>query len=450
MNKRETESFSSKLGVIAAAAGCAVGLGNIWKFPYMAGSNGGAAFIIVYLIIVSIIGYPLLTAEFAVGRKSRTNPIDAFKAKGKKYSAMGIPGVLGSFILLAIYTGIAGWALYYAIISLTGGLNQITTVNASDFFINFITSKSTIIPQLVFIVANLVIVLRGIQGGIEKFSKFAMPLLLGVLIVLVIRSLTLTGSQTGIRFFLKPDWSQIYNINVWSAALVQALFSIGIGLGAMLTYGIYIDKQEDLQSISRQVIFADTFVAILAGFAVFPAVFAFNQNPGAGPGLVFITLPLVFNSMPFGAFFSFLFFILLVFAALTSSISMFEVLITTITNKTKIRRKAATGIIGAIVVIIGISASLSVGGHILSDLGFISNGRSLFDFIDWSLDYAILPISTLLLSIFIGWILKPRAIIDEIESGGIKYKFTKTSIFLLRYVIPMIIAYILFIRITTF
>jgi NSS family neurotransmitter:Na+ symporter len=303
-------NWSSQFGFIAAAAGSAVGLGNIWKFPYITGRYGGAAFVLVYLLFVLLICIPIMNSELLVGRKSERNAVGAFKvlAPGSPWWIVGLMGILAGFIILSYYSVIAGWAVAFIFKS---GAYMAAGANHADIFVGSITSPvAPLIWHAIFMFMCIGIVAAGIEKGIEKYSKILMPMLVLILLVLIIRSITLPGSGAGLSFYLKPDFSKLSAEGIL-AALGQAFFSLSLGMGCMITYGSYLKKDQDIPANSYWIAGADTGIALLAGFAIFPAVFAFGLEPGAGPGLTFITVPAVFASMgPVGHFFGILFFFL--------------------------------------------------------------------------------------------------------------------------------------------
>ncbi|MBA7583654.1 hypothetical protein ES708_25601 [subsurface metagenome] len=307
------DSFGSKIGVIAATAGSAIGLGNIWRFPYVAGENGGGAFLFVYLAFILAIGIPVMLSEFVIGRSAQLNPYGAFKklAPGRPWFLIGIMGVGAAFMILAFYASVAGWTLEYIFQSVKNGFTGKSPDELSTMFDEFRQdSLRPVIWFLVFMGLTAWIVISGVRKGIEKYTKILMPILLVILVVLCIRAVTLPGAGAGLTFLFKPDFSKI-NAETILKALGQAFFSLSIGMGTLITYGSYIKKNDNLATTAVSVSFADTLIAILAGIAIFPAVFAFGIDPGAEEGLVFITLPTIFQQMPGGYYFSLLFFVLL-------------------------------------------------------------------------------------------------------------------------------------------
>lgn len=426
--------WASNIGFILAAAGSAVGLGNIWKFPYLAGANGGGAFVVIYLAMIVIIGFVIMLGEMSIGRNTHLSAVGAYRKLNEKWAFVGFIGVVVGFCILSFYSVIGGWVLNYISKYLTGG---IAGAEAGNYFSGFISSTTApIIWHLVFMVLCCVIVLKGISGGIEKASKFMMPTLFILLIVVAIRSITLDGAMEGIKFFLKPDFSKV-TIGTVMAALGQAFFSLSLGMGAIITYGSYLGKTENLEKNAIIIPAIDTLVAILAGFAILPAVFAFGFEPGAGPSLMFITLPSVFDSMPFGQFFGVLFFVLILFAALTSAISLLEVVVSFIIDNFKVNRKKATILISTVLFLIGIPCSLA-NGPVMGD--FLILGYNFFDFMSFLAENVLMPLGGLLMCIFIGYVWGIDKISDEISCNG-KYKFRSKSFFviMIKYIAPVLI-----------
>ncbi len=426
--------WASNIGFILAAAGSAVGLGNIWKFPYLAGVNGGGAFVVIYLAMVVIIGFVIMLGEMAIGRNTHLSAVGAYKKLSEKWAFIGFIGVIVGFCILSFYSVIGGWVLNYIYKYLTGG---IVGAEAGAYFSGFISGTTgPIVWHLLFMILTCVIVLKGIAGGIEKASKFMMPALFILLIVVALRSVTLDGAMEGIKFFLKPDFSKV-TIETVMAALGQAFFSLSLGMGAIITYGSYLGKTENLEKNAIIIPAIDTAVAILAGFAVLPAVFAFGFEPGVGPSLMFITLPSVFDAMPFGQFFGILFFILILFAALTSAIALLEVVVSFIIDNFKIGRKKATIIISIIIFIIGIPCSLA-NGPVMGD--FLIFGYNFFDFMSFLAENVLMPLGGLLMCIFIGYVWGVDNISNEISCNG-KYRFRSKPFFviMIKYVAPVLI-----------
>ena len=430
------DSFGSKFGVIAAAAGSAVGLGNIWRFPYVAGESGGGAFVLIYLSFIFFIGVPVMLSEFIIGRKAKLNTYGAFKklAPGKPWYIIGIMGLIAAFFILAFYSTIAGWTLEYIVKAISNGFeNQNTTLVFESF------KSSTFRPliwQFVFMGLTAWIVFSGVKDGIEKYTKILMPLLFILIIVMCIRAVTLPGAAKGLEFLFKPDFSKI----TWSVileALGQAAFSLSIGMGALITYGSYINKDNNLSKTAIQVSLADTLIAILAGVMIFPAVFALGMDPQAGPGLVFQVLPELFMKMPGGYYFSIIFFILLAVAALTSTVSLLEVVVAFASEELKMSRQKAT-IIGAISIwLVGIITTLSFSE--LSDVKLFN--LSIFDLLEYVAANILLPIGALLIVIFLGWFLGKKIIANELSNeGSLKLKFLGVFVFIIKYIAPIAIA----------
>ena len=436
--------WGSKLGFIMAAAGSAVGLGNIWRFPYVTGENGGAAFVLVYLVCVFLIGVPLLYVELALGRASGRNPVGAFqKTKpGTPFMFTGILCLMACFFVLTYYGVIAGWTISFA-------WSQITQTPL--VFSEYIAKPGTVLPVFAgFIALTIWIVSAGVEKGIEKWSKILMPVLFVMMLVIIGRSLTLEGASKGISYYLNPDFSKIDG-KVVLMALGQAFFSLSVGWGLMITYGSYMPKSQNIVSNGLWVASADTLVAILAGFMVFPAVFAFGMDPGAGPGLTFVTLPKVFAQMTAGWVFGAIFFCLLSVAAVTSSISMLEVPVSYfVDDKPKARKKAAI-IVGIFAFLIGIPSAMANGGS-----EFFSNielmGKTGFlDIMDQVFGTLCLIVISLSLSIYVGWIWKTEPAVKEISEGC--PWFTQPMVagispaqiwaFFVKYICPVVISLVL-------
>ncbi len=400
----------------------------------MAGANGGAAFVIIYLGMIVLIRVTIMLGEMSIGRNTHLSAVSAYKKLNKKWSFVGFIGVVVGFCILSFYSVIGGWVLNYIGKYLIGGISG---AEAANYFSGFISSTTQpIVWHLVFMAICCIIVLKGISNGIEKASKFMMPALFVLLIVVAIRSVTLDGAMEGIRFFLKPDFSKV-TIGTVMAALGQAFFSLSLGMGAIITYGSYLGKTENLEKNAVIIPAIDTAVALLAGFAVLPAVFAFGFEPGAGPSLMFITLPSVFDSMPLGQFFGILFFILVFFAALTSAISLLEVVVSYLIDNFKMDRKKTTIMMSVILFIIGIPCSLA-NGPIMGD--FLIFGYNFFDFMSFLAESVLMPLGGLLMCIFIGYVWGIDNISEEITCGG-KYKFKSKTFFvvMIKYIAPVLI-----------
>ena len=434
-------TFGSKIGVILATVGCAVGLGNIWRFPYMLGSNGGAAFLLVYLLCILLLGLPVMITEFFIGRHTNRNAAGAFKelAPGTKWSLIGYNGVLAAFLILGFYSVVAGWTLEYVLQAFSGSLSDKTATDFATDFSNFSTGLiRPIIWTVTFIVLTHVIIISGVKSGIERASKIMMPLLFLFLLILAIRSITLPNASEGLTFLFQPDFSKI-NSSVILSAMGQAFFSLSIGMGCLITYASYFKKETNLQTTALQVTILDTLVALLAGIMIFPAVFSFGITPTAGPELVFITLPNVFAQLPMGSVWSAIFFILLALAALTSTISMHEVATAYVHEEHKMSRNKAAWVVSTGAIILGVLSSLSFG--VLKD--FTIGGMIFFDFLDYLTAKIMLPLGGMLICIFAGTRVERKVIKAELTNEGtIPFYFFNTYAFFMKYVAPIAIGII--------
>ncbi len=432
--------WSSNLGFILAAAGSAVGLGNIWKFPYLTGQNGGAAFVLVYLIAIFLIGVPIMLGEMSIGRNAQLNAIGAYrklsKEKGKNWTWLGVMGVVAGFIILSYYSVIGGWVTNYMVQYLTGGIEG----QPSKYFEGFISQNyMPIWWHFIFMGLTVLIVIRGVSGGIEKSSKIMLPALFILLIIIMVRSLTLPNASLGVDYYIKPDFSKI-TPEVIIAALGQVFFSLSLGMGCMITYGSYLSKQQNLQRSAILVPSMDTLVALLAGFVILPAVFSFGLKPGQGPGLIFVTLPQVFLEMPFGAVFGTLFFILIFFAAITSSISLLEVIASYFIDQFKWSRRKAVISMAFFMFLLGIPCSLSfgcMGNYKVFD-------KTFFDCLDYLASNIMLPLGGFFMCLFISEIWGLAAANQEISNNGsIPFKSKKMFDFMIKWVSPMAVFIIL-------
>lgn len=430
--------FSSNIGAILAAAGGAVGLGNIWRFPYMLGNNGGGAFLLVYVFFVLLIGIPLMMTEFIIGRRSQKNVIGAYKtlaSKQKGWITVGVFGIICAFLIYAFYSVVAGWTLNYIVLACGNKLAGKDPAAIAQIFSDF-TSGSIwpLVSLFAFLSLTSIVIVFGVQKGIEKVSKILMPALFILLILMSIRSLTLgDGVRNGLDFLFKPDFSKIDG-NCLLSALGQSFFSLSIGMGAMVTYGSYIRKQDKLFSSSLWIAGCDSLVAILAGIVIFPAVFAFGMSPANGPELVYIVLPNVFNSMPGGSIFAIIFFLLLGIAALTSTISLLEILVASAVEELHWKRRTASIVCTIVVFIIGALCTLSFGP--LKD--FHICGLTIFDLFDKITASYLMPIGALAMTIFLGWFFPKAEVRDELSNNGtLKAKAFELYYFILRYVAPI-------------
>ncbi len=436
------ENFSSKFGVIAAAAGSAIGLGNIWKFPYIVGQNGGAAFILVYLICIILVGTVVMVSELSLGRRAQRNPSGAFKAisPSGKWHYTGVLAIATSFIILSFYSMIAGWVFSYFFSSITGKLMAVPPENLTLYFENLAGNTPVVLFfNILVICITAFVVISGIQDGIEKYSKILMPILFFTLVILIFRSVTLDGAKEGLDFLFKPDFSQLTTESILEA-LGHSFYSLSLGMGIILTYGSYIKKEENLVNLSLKIIAADTIVALMAGMVIFPAVFAYGFEPGAGPSLIFITLPAVFQEMPLGSFFETLFFLLIGIAAITSTISLLEVSVASLTEEFNLNRKKATLLISIGLFILSVPSTLSFGAW--SSVKVF--GLNLFDLFDYIASYIFLPVGGILTCIFVGWVWGSKNAFKEISSDGM-YSFGGYRLYniLIKYIAPIAIFIIL-------
>ncbi len=436
--KKDREQWTSRLGFILAATGSAVGLGNIWRFSYVAGVNGGALFLILYTAFILLVGYPLMVTEISVGKITSRNPVGAFKAlsEGTPWWLVGALGVFAGFIILSFYSIVAGWSLAYVIKAVRGFGSDM------DFAGTFVGHISSVWPPIIwhgiFMLITIGLIAMGVVNGIQRASKILMPVLFGLLLILIIRSITLPGAGEGIAFYLKPDLSEL-SFNTILAAIGQAFFSLSLGMGAMITYGSYLKDKEDVNGSAAWIAGLDSAVAILAGFAIFPAVFALNMDPAAGPGLAFITIPAVFAQMPLGYFFGILFFILLSVAAVTSAISLLEVVVAWVVDEKGWSRKKAALMLGGVIFLLGIPATL--GYSLLSGVSFF--GLDILDTYDLIASEITLPLGGLLMALFVGIKWKARSVREFANSAPGMIKIGKWYDVLITYLIPVMVGFVL-------
>ena len=411
------DSFGSRFGALVALAGSAVGLGNLWRFPYLVGENGGAAFIIIYILMSFIICLPIFICEFVVGRRSQENAYSAFRdlSGGSWWKYVGVMTVIVPLIVTSYYSVVGGWSVEYLFKSLSFSFTHGDSQAAiNTMFGTFVSSPwLPLLCHTIFLFATAVIVAAGIKGGIERFSKVMMPLLFVIVLGIAIYSMTLPGSGKGIEYLFHPDFSKI-DAKACAAALGQAFFSLSIGFGTIMTYASYVSKKENVMFQSVATAVSDLSFALIAGVAIMPAVFAFGLNPESGPGLVFETLPYVFSQMPAGGVVAILFFVALLVAALTSSISMFEVGVAYLVEEKKMSRVGACAIVFSGCWMLGALCSLSFGP--LSDVHIC--GRTIFDFFDNLSSNVLMTLGSLLTVLFVGWRLKKTDIYDEFTNGG--------------------------------
>lgn len=446
--EKKRSSFTGKIGFVLAAAGSAVGLGNIWRFPYLAAKYGGGIFLLVYIALAVTFGFTLMVAEIAIGRKTQTSAIGAFKKLDKRFSFIGILASLVPIIILPYYSVIGGWVLKY----LFGFVANNTVEMAGDsYFTGFIGSAGE--PLLwfaLFVGLTALVVLLGVDKGIEKVSKFMMPALVVLILFVAIYSMaTLDGAGAGVAYYLKPDFSK-FSVMTVVGAMGQLFYSMSLAMGIMITYGSYMKKDVNIESSAHQIEIFDTLIAFLAGLMIIPAIYAFSGGDEAalaqkGPGLMFITLPKIFDAMPGGTVIGAIFFIMVFFAALTSSISLMETVVSIVQDRLKIDRKICLVIVLGICALLGVPSSL--GFSIWES--FTVLGLSILDFFDFITNSVLMPLVALATAIFIGYFIKPKTVIDEIElpedEGGTGAKFKLKGLFeiVIRYVAPVFLVAIL-------
>lgn len=413
------EHFSSGLAIFFATLGSAVGLGNIWKFPYLTGANGGAAFLLIYLFCVLLIGIPIMTGEFYIGRKARANAVGAFDAlKAKPYwKIIGFGGILSAYLIMFFYADVAGWVYAYLFRTLTGGFAGITAETAGAQFDALAANPlvSLLWQAIVLIVVSIILV-GGVKKGIERVTKVLMPLLFVLVIIVCVRSLMLPGAASGLRFLFVPDFSKV-TPRVVLSALGLAFFKLSLGMGCMITYASYFRKDNNLLFTATRVAVADTIVSLLAGIAIFPAVFSFGIEPGAGPSLLFQTIPMVFAKIPFGQVLLALFFLLTAFAATTAMISLVEVPNAYFVEHFKMTRKKAVFFNALIMFAVGSLATLSSHKDALLS-GVKPFGMTFFDLFDFLSSNILLPVGGLLIALFVGWVVKRDSLMRELSNDG--------------------------------
>lgn len=433
------DSFGSRFGALVAMAGSAVGLGNLWRFPYLVGENGGAAFIIVYILLSFLICLPIFVSEFVIGRRSQKNAFAAFRdlSGGTWWRWVGLFTIIVPLIVLSYYSVIGGWSIEYLFKSVTFSFTAgETQTGMSTMFGDFVSSTwAPLICMSIFLLVTTLIVVIGIKDGIEKFSKVMMPMLFFIVVAIAIYSLTLPGAIKGVDYLFNPDFSKIDGKSI-ASALGQAFFSLSLGFGTIMTYASYVDKKENIMFQSTATAVSDLMFALIAGIAIMPAVFAFGLDPQSGPGLVFETLPFVFSQMPAGGFVAILFFLALLVAALTSSISMLEVAVAYLVEEKNMSRPSACGVLFVLCWIVGAVCSLSFGP--LADVKI--TGFSIFDFFDNLSSNILMTLGSLLTVLFVGWRLKKTDIYDEFTNGSTistNVRIFGVLWFLIRYVCPL-------------
>lgn len=411
------EQWGSRQGFILATIGSAVGIGNIWRFSYVAGENGGGAFLLIYLVCVLLVGAPIILAELALGRHGQGDAVSAFHkiAPGSRWAIGGWVGVAVGFLILSFYSVVAGWALKFFQGAVTGALWRHTETGFDDFFANFIANNAEPVAwQFATIAGTMAVVACGVRRGIEIANRVLMPVLALIVIALAVFGATLPGAMKGWSFLLMPSMDAFLRPDVYIAALGQAFFSLGVGMAVFITYGGYLPRNAPLIPSAAMIIIGDTLFAIVAGLAIFPAVFAFGVSPTAGPELAFITLPKIFLALPGGEFVGAIFFFLLVTAALTSMVSMLEVPVAFVIGRFAVRRRSAVFMVGMASFALGIPSALSFGvlAHVQLD------GRGIFDMVDQLVSGYMLPSGGILISLFVGWRWGIRPALEEVGLGG--------------------------------
>ena len=432
-------TWSSRWTFILAATGSAVGLGNIWKFPYMAGDNGGGAFVLIYLACIFIIGIPIMLGEIMIGRRGRSSPANtmSFLAKeagsSQAWTLLGATGALAGLLILSFYSVAAGWAMAYVF----GGFQETSAQAVNSEFNKFLANPAALLFwHSLFIVTTVVIVARGILKGLEAWINTLMPALFIIIIVLCIYAMQTGAFIEGLTYLFKPDFSKI-NSDVLLAALGQAFFTLSLGMGAIMAYGAYMPADQNIGRTAITVAALDTGVALLAGIAIFPIVFANGLEPSEGPGLVFVTLPIAFANMPLGVLFGTLFFILLSIAALSSSISLIEPGVAWLVESLKTKRSYAAIALGAFAWTLGVFSALSF--NLMSEFKIF--GMNFFDFTDFLTNQIMLPLGGIFIAIFVGWVMKKQDVLDELQiEEGMVFKIW---FFIIRFVAPVMVGMVL-------
>ncbi len=436
-NTKNRSNFTGKIGFILAAAGSAVGLGNIWRFPYLAAQYGGGIFLLIYIILAVTFGFALMIAEIAIGRKTGLSCVGAFGKLRKKFAFIGWIEAAVPIIVLPYYSVIGGWVIKYFVSFFTGNSQAAA---ADTFFYDFMSSPAE--PLLwfaVFMILTAATVLMGVQKGVENISKILMPVLVVLSLFIAVYTMFIPGAVDGIIYYIKPDFSR-FSINTVLAAMGQLFYSMSIAMGIMVTYGSYLKKDVNIESSVKHIEIFDTAVAFLAGLMIIPAVFACSDgNVGQGPGLMFVTLPKVFETMKGGSVIGILFFLLVFFAALTSSVSMMETVVSIIMDKTGLKRKTICVIVFAGAFLLGVPASL--GNGVWQHITVL--GMDFLTFFDFISNSVIMPVAALLICIFVGYVIKPSAIIEELDKTS-PMKYRKMFAVIIKYFAPVCILLILF------
>ena len=441
----ERGNFGSKFGILVAMTGSAVGLGNLWRFPFLVGTNGGAAFILIYLLFVIFLCLPIMYSEFLIGRRAQANAFGALNklAPNGKWGIIGVIGVIAAIVVLSFYAVVGGWTVDYMCKAITFSFNTTDATELNNMFAESVSSNvEPVVYMLIFLLLTGAIVMAGVEKGIEKYAKIMMPVLFVMVVLIAIRSITLPNSLSGIKFLFYPNFSQVTSKTIL-AALGQSFFSLSLGMCCILTYGSYVKKSENIISLSASTALADTMFAIIAGVAIMPAVFSFGISPSEGAGLVFVTLPRVFAQMSFGGIIAILFFISLFLAAITSSISILEIIVAFFVEELKLKRAKAVVISLSGIIVLSLLCCLSQGA--LSDFKLF--GLTIFDLFDkLSSDY-LMTIGGLLIVIFVGWRMKRSDVMDELTNGNtlkIRKWFLNVTYYTIRFVAPVVILIVMF------
>jgi NSS family neurotransmitter:Na+ symporter len=441
--------WGTRAGFLLAAAGSAIGLGNIWRFTYIMGENGGAAFILVYVACIVLIGAPVFLAELVIGRHTQLNPVGAFASikPGSSWKWVGAMGVLAGALLLSFYSVVAGWVMAYALRAPLGTISALSSPEESGAYFGALSSSTSqsILFHALFMIITMVIVARGVKGGIERASKIMMPILFVLLGILVVRGVLLPGAAAGIEFMLRPDFSAL-NPTVVLIAMGHAFFTLSVGMGAMITYGSYLSRKEHLPLAGVSVAFFDTLIALLGGLIIFPALFHANADPAAGPGLVFVVLPTIFDKLPSGTVFAIAFYALLAVAALTSTISLLEVVVSYFVDERGWGRDKAAWLIGGGCFLLSIPSALSNGavGGLTALYSKGGKDKSFLDLLDMVFGNYSLSIGALLLSLFVGWKWGVKAGLDELQGGGAhRLPLAAVWAFCIRFICPVAVVIVL-------
>lgn len=431
-------SFSGGLGFVFAAAGSAVGLGNLWRFPYLAAQYGGGIFLLVYLILAVTFGFALLTAEIAIGRKTKLSPVLAYKKLNKKFSFLGYIATLVPIIIIPYYCVIGGWVTKYVTVYAQG---LVAPVAKDGYFSDFIGHPvAPLVFFLIFMLLSIVVIMLGVKKGIEKLSKFLMPLLIVLTIGIAIYALTLPNAMEGVKYYLIPDFSK-FSILTVAGAMSQLFYSMSIAMGIMVTYGSYTRDDVNLTKSVNRIEFFDTLVALLAGLTIIPAVYIFSGEEGLssqGAGLMFMTLPKVFQQMPGGNIIALLFFVLVFFAAITSSISVMEAIVSSLMDKFHLKRIPCCLIVIGICLLLGIPSSL--GNGLWANIKIL--GMDFLTFFDYISNSILMPIVAFCTCILVGWVIKPKALTDEVTKNGEKFARKKLFNVMIKYVAPICLLFI--------